>query len=148
MRLRLPDRRSEPSGRVVCGHIGSPAFVSAIESPQNPLKEQAYHRRLKTAEQGVKMKTVMEMIRSGGSAEFSYHDARYLIQQESNKGCHYLSLWRVAPKAACLRRVCFEVFDGVSEETIEELFSQPLPDGHLIRDMVESPEIILTDRES
>ena len=67
------------------------------------------------------MKTIAELILSGGSAEFSYHDEQYLIQQESNKGCHYLSLWRVAPKAACLCRVCFEVFDGLSEETIEEL---------------------------
>lgn len=94
------------------------------------------------------MKTIAELILSGGSAEFSYHDEQYLIQQESNKGCHYLSLWRVAPKAACLRRVCFEIFDGISEETIEELFSQPLPDGHTVRDMVQSPEVILTIRES
>ena len=94
------------------------------------------------------MKTIAELILSGGSAEFSYHDEQYLIQQESNKGCHYLSLWRVAPKAACLCRVCFEVFDGLSEETIEELFSQLLPDGHTVRDMVQSPEVILTIRES
>ncbi len=94
------------------------------------------------------MKTIVEMILSSGSAEFSRHDARYLIQQESNKGCHYLSLWRTAPKAACLCRVCFEVFDGVSEETIEELFRQPLPDGRTVRDMVQSPETILMTRES
>ena len=94
------------------------------------------------------MKTIAELILSGGSAEFSYHDEQYLIQQESNKGCHYLSLWRVAPKAACLCRVCFEVFDGLSEETIEELFSQLLPDGHTVHDLVQSPEVILTKGES
>ena len=93
------------------------------------------------------MKTIVETLLSGGAAEFSRHGARYLIQQESNKGCHYLSLWRVAPKAACLCRVCFEVFDGVSEETVEELFRQPLPGGHTVRDLAESPELILTDRE-
>ena len=90
------------------------------------------------------MNTIVETILSGGFAEFSRHGEQYLIQQESNKGCHYLSLWRVAPKAACLRRVCFEVFDGVSEETVEELFRQPLPDGCTVRDMVQSPEIILS----
>ena len=94
------------------------------------------------------MKTIAELILSGGSAEFSYHDEQYLIQQESNKGCHYLSLWRVTSKAACLYRVCFEIFDGISEETIEELFSQPIPDGHTVRDMVQSPEVIPTIRES
>ena len=94
------------------------------------------------------MKTIVEAILTDGSAEFFCHDEQYLIQQESNKGCHYLSLWRVAPKAACLCRVCFEVFDGVSEESIEELFSQSLPDGRTVRDMVQSPEIIRTIRES
>ncbi len=93
------------------------------------------------------MKTIVETILSGGAAEFSCHGEQYLIQQESNKGCHYLSLWRVAPRAACLCRVCFEVFDGVSEETVEELFRQTLPDGRMVRDMVQSPEITLTPRE-
>ena len=93
------------------------------------------------------MKTIPESILSGGSAEFSCQDERYLIQQESNKGCHYLSLWRVAPQAACLCRVCFEVFDGVSEETVEELFCQPIPGGRTVRDLVQSPELILTVRE-
>ncbi len=93
------------------------------------------------------MKTIVEVILTDGSAEFSCHGERYLIQQESNKGCHYLSLWRVAPKPACLSRVCFEVFDGVSKETVEELFNLPLPDGRTVRDVVQSPEIILTVRE-
>ncbi len=94
------------------------------------------------------MKTIVETILSEGSAEFSRQDARYLIQQESNKGCHYLSLWRVAPKAACLCRVCFEVFDGVSEETVEELFRLPLPGGRTVRDLIESPEPQPTRGES
>ena len=80
------------------------------------------------------MKTIVETILSDNSAELSYQDEQYLIQQESNKGCHYLSLWRLTPKPVCLCRVCFDVFDGVSEETIEELFDQPLPDGQTVRD--------------
>ena len=93
------------------------------------------------------MKTIVEAVLTDGSAEFSCHDEQYLIQQESNKGCHYLSLWRAAPKAACLCRVCFEVFDGVSEEIVEELLSQRLPDGRTVRDIVQGPEVILTIRE-
>ena len=88
------------------------------------------------------MNTIVETILSGGFAEFSCHGERYLIQQESTKGCHYLSLWRVSPKAACLCRVCFDVFDGVSEKIIEELFDQPLPDGGTVRDLLRNPETI------
>ena len=87
------------------------------------------------------MKTIVETILSGHSVEFTCDDEQFLIQQESNKGCHYLSLWRTKPKAACLCRVCFEVFDGVSEEAIEELFRQRLPDGQTVRDMVSDSEL-------
>ncbi len=90
------------------------------------------------------MKTIVETILSGGFAEFSCHGERYLIQQESNKGCHYLSLWHLAPRAACLCRVCFDVFDGVSEENIEELFGLPLSDGRTVRDMIRASESITT----
>ena len=85
------------------------------------------------------MKTIAGTILSDGFAEFSRHGEKYLVQEESNKGCHYLSLWRLTPKAACLCRVCFDVFDGISEETIEELFDQPLPDGRTVREMVNDP---------
>ena len=93
------------------------------------------------------MKTIVETILSDGFAEFSCRGETYLIQQESNKGCHYLSLWRLSPNAVCLCRVCFDVFDGVSAEDIEELFSQPLPDGHTLREIIQSPATIMAARE-
>ena len=88
------------------------------------------------------METIVGTILTEGFAEFSCRGEKYLIQQESNKGCHYLSLWRTAPGAACLCRVCFEFFDGVSEETVEELLGQPLPDGRTVRDLLQSPEVL------
>ena len=88
------------------------------------------------------MKAIADTVLSEGFAEFSCRGETYLIQQESNKGCHYLSLWRVSPKAACLCRVCFDVFDGVSQETVEELFDLPLPEGRTVRDMIRSPECV------
>lgn len=95
------------------------------------------------------MEAITEKILSDGFAEFSHQGETYLIQQESNKGCHYLSLWRSAPGAACLCRVCFDVFDGVSEETVEELLDRLLPGGRTLRDMLRSPEVIpaVRDRE-
>ena len=93
------------------------------------------------------MNTIVGSILSDGFAEFSCHNEKYLIQQESNKGCHYLSLWRLTPKAACLCRVCFDVFDGVSVEIIEELFDQRLPDGRAVRDLVQSPAGITANRD-
>ena len=93
------------------------------------------------------MKTIVESILSGGFAEFSRQGEKYLIQPESNKGCHYLGLWSLTPKAACLCRVCFDVFDGVSEETIEELFDQQLPNGRTVRELLQSPEILTAIRD-
>lgn len=90
------------------------------------------------------MKTVVETLLAGGFAEFSCQGKKYLIQQESNKGCHYLGLWQLTPKAACLCRADFDIFDGVSEETVEELFDQQLAEGHSVRDMLQSPETVLT----
>ena len=92
------------------------------------------------------MKTIVETVLSDGSAEFSCHGDAYLIQQESNKGCHYLSLWRRTPDAICLCRVCFDVFDGVSGETIEELLNQPLSDGRTVREIIQSSEIRAVDK--
>ena len=70
------------------------------------------------------MKAIVEAIITKGFAEFSCQGETYLIQQEQNKGCHYLSLWRLTPDAVCLCRAGFDVFDGVSEETIRELFDR------------------------
>ena len=38
------------------------------------------------------METIIGTILSGGFAEFSHCGETYLLQQEHNKGCHYLSL--------------------------------------------------------
>ena len=82
------------------------------------------------------MEAIVKTLLSGGFAEFSYHGGTYLIQQESNKGCHYLSLWRLTPGAACICRVCFDDYDGVSEDTIEELFDQRFSEGRTLRDIL------------
>ena len=89
------------------------------------------------------MKTIVDSILTDGFAEFSYQGRTYLIQQESNKGCHYLSLWRVTPDSFCICRACFDVFDGVSDETIQELFDQPFSAEHTVRDIVRSPETLM-----
>ena len=89
------------------------------------------------------MKTIVEAILTDGFAEFSYHGGMYLIQQEQNKGCHYLSLWRLTPNSVCLCRADFDVFDGVSDETIQELFDQPFSAEHTVRDVIQSPETMM-----
>lgn len=86
------------------------------------------------------MKTIAETILSGGYAEFSYRGGTYLIQQEHNKGCHYLSLWRLTPDSNCMCRACFDDYDGISEETIQELLDQPFSEKHTVRDILQSPE--------
>ena len=86
------------------------------------------------------MYTIVDSILTHGFAEFSYQGSRYLIQQESNKGCHYLSLWRLTPVSTCMCRACFDVFDGISDETVQELFDRPFAEGRTVRDVVQSPE--------
>ena len=86
------------------------------------------------------MDTILEQILAGRVVEFSYGGERYLIQQENNKGWDYISLWRLTPPSACLNRVFFDIFDGISEETVRELLSQTCLDGHTLREILESPE--------
>lgn len=87
------------------------------------------------------METMIEKILSGSVVEFSYHGEEYLIQEENNKGWNYLSLWRITPHSTCMRRVFFDILDGVSAETIRELLAQPFSDGHSVREVLRSPEI-------
>ena len=83
---------------------------------------------------------IVKTILALGSFEFAYQGRTYLIQAESNKGWDYLSLWRSAPDYICLNRVFFDGIEGVSEETIRELFDQPFSDEHTVREIIQSPE--------
>ena len=76
-------------------------------------------------------------ILAGRIVEFSCGSSEYLIQQENNKGWNYLSLWRMEPDAVCLGRAFFDIFDGVSEETLRDLFSQPCIEGRTIQDVLQ-----------
>jgi len=84
------------------------------------------------------METLTEKLLAGRIVEFSYQDKTYLIQQENNKGWNYLSLWRTDPNPACLNRAFFDIFDGLSMETIAELFSQPSPEGCTVRELLQA----------
>ena len=86
------------------------------------------------------VETIIEKILSGGVAEFSYHGETYLIQEENNKGWNYLCLWRIVPNYACISRVFFDILDGVSEETVQELLDQPFSDELAVREVLQSPE--------
>ncbi|MBQ9565479.1 MAG: hypothetical protein IJU98_07835 [Synergistaceae bacterium] len=88
------------------------------------------------------MKTIIETILAGGFVEFSCHGGTYLIQREHNKGCYYLSLWRLTPDASCMFRVCFDDYDGVSDETVRELLDQPLSKGRTVRNELQNPETV------
>lgn len=80
--------------------------------------------------------TVTEKLLAGEIVEFTWQNKAYLIQQENNKGWNYLSLWRTDPDPACLGRAFFDIFDGVGEETVRELFSLPCVEGYTL------PEIL------
>ena len=90
------------------------------------------------------METIIETVLTGGFAEFSCRGETYLIQQEHNKGCHYLSLWRLTPHASCMCRVCFDDYDGISDETVRELLGQPFSEQYTVRDVLQSSETATT----
>lgn len=48
------------------------------------------------------MKTIVGTILEVGFAEFSRHGEKYLIQPESNKGCHYLKPVASQPQSGLL----------------------------------------------
>ena len=86
------------------------------------------------------MEPIIEKILARGYFEFAHQGKTYLIQAESNKGWDYLSLWRSAPDYICLNRVFFDGIEGVSEETIQELFDQPFSDEHTVREIIQSTD--------
>ena len=83
------------------------------------------------------MDSIIQKLLAGRIVEFSYQGKAYLIQQENNKGWDYLSVWRTAPDYVCLGRVLFDIFEGVSEDTVRELFSQPCLEGKTIPDALQ-----------
>ena len=90
------------------------------------------------------METLMERLLSGRMAEFSYRGKAYLIQQENNKGWNYLSLWRTAPEPAGLGRAFFDIFEGVSEETVLELCAQPCLEGRSLQEILGESELLFS----
>lgn len=87
------------------------------------------------------METIIEKILSGRIAEFSYQGEKYLIQEENNKGWNYLSLWQITPRSTCLCRAFFDIIDGVSEDTIQELLSLPCVEGLTVMEMLSHAEL-------
>ena len=90
------------------------------------------------------MDTIIDKLLSGQTVEFSYQGQEYLIQQENNKGWDYLGLWRTSPSPTCLSRAFFDLADGVSLETIQELFSEPF-DGRTVQELLQESRVIIRD---
>ena len=83
---------------------------------------------------------VLALLQTRRSAEFRAFGKRYLIEPDSNKGCDYLSLWRVSPPAVCLGRALYDVFDGVDEAAVRELLRIPCIEGQSCLSLLASGE--------
>lgn len=84
---------------------------------------------------------VLELLRVQRYAEFRAFGKRYLIEPDSNKGCDYLSVWRVSPPAVCLGRALYDVFDGVDAGTVRELLTLNCIGGRSCLDLIASGEL-------
>lgn len=89
--------------------------------------------------QSVSLQALTQALMNGKIAEFSWHGEDYLIQQENNKGWDYLSIWRTSGSPVCLGRALFDIYDGASEETVQELIQVPCMQGRTLEELF--PEI-------
>ena len=87
------------------------------------------------------MQRVLALLQTRRSAEFRAFGKRYLIEPDSNKGCDYLSIWRVSPPAVCLGRALYDVFDGVDEAAVRELLALNCIEGQSCLDRIVSGDV-------
>ena len=80
-------------------------------------------------------------LNAGKTAEFTFNGVRYLIEQESNKGWDYISIWRLSPAPVCLARAEFELMTGITAETVRELVGVPCIEGHTLSELL--PQFIV-----
>ena len=80
---------------------------------------------------------VCAMLEAGHTVDFSFGGDRYLIEQENNKGWDYISIWRTGSAVQCLGRAMFDIFDGISEDTVRELFELPCIDGRSLSSLAD-----------
>ena len=79
--------------------------------------------------------SLLEALEKGRVVAFSHGGKGYFIQQENNKGWDYLSIWRDGEMPVCLGRVFFDIFDGISRDTVRELMELPCVDGQALAEL-------------
>lgn len=83
---------------------------------------------------------LLRRLECGSIVELSCCGTDYFIQQENNKGWDYLSIWRNGDRPVCLGRVFFDIFDGISEETVQELLELPCLEGRSLAELLATDE--------
>ena len=81
---------------------------------------------------------VCQRLDAGHIVEFSWNGKNYFIQQENNKGWDYVSIWRESDPPACLARALFDIFDGISPDTVRELLAQPCVEGRAVLELAQA----------
>lgn len=89
---------------------------------------------------GLDPQELLYALESGHVVDFSCQGTDYFIQQENNKGWDYLSIWRNGAPPVCLGRVFFDIFDGISAETVQELLELPCLEGRSLAELIAADE--------
>ena len=84
---------------------------------------------------GFNAQKLLQALEEGHVVKFSLLGKSYFIQQENNKGWDYLSIWQDGEMPVCLGRAFFDIFDGISGDTIRELMELPCVDGHALAEL-------------
>lgn len=75
------------------------------------------------------VQAILKALEARRSLEFRCCGETYLIQQDNNKGCDYLSLWRTGSAPVRLGEALFDIFDGVDADAVRELVNLPCLHG-------------------
>jgi len=72
---------------------------------------------------------VLEALNTRHWLEFTCGGERYRIQTDNNKGCDYLSLWRLGENPTRLGQELYDILYDLDEADVSGLLCQPLLHG-------------------
>lgn len=78
--------------------------------------------------------TVRNLLTVRRTLTFRWNGDPYRIQEDNNKGCDYLSLWREGDFPCCLGRALFDIMVGIDDDAVSELMELPVFDGRSMLD--------------
>ena len=84
------------------------------------------------------IQTVLNALLARRCVEFRINSEAYLIQPDNNKGCDYLSLWRISPRPGRLGEAMYDILYGIDGDAVSELLHLNCIHGQSILSYIQS----------